>query len=156
MTSRIATDRTAKMAKMMKTPISPPQPLFLSPMFITMVQRTSDNSAKQAGGKSKNSSTVTVVKSIRPSHSVDGTNPFVLCSIILNAFPKGKLYVEVMGSGYIVQLRCNVLVLCRAPLTPVEHCQFTLAEDLALCPFAELCVWLHLPEIFREIRAASS
>lgn len=46
MTSRMATVSTAKAAKMMKTTMSPTQLLLFNPLCITIVQRTSDNSAK--------------------------------------------------------------------------------------------------------------
>lgn len=46
MIRRMATVRTANMAKMIKTPMSPPQPRTRRPMFITMVQSTSDNSVR--------------------------------------------------------------------------------------------------------------
>lgn len=46
MIRRMATVSTANTAKMMKTPMSPPQPRRRRPMFITMVQSTSDSSRK--------------------------------------------------------------------------------------------------------------
>lgn len=46
MMRRMATVRTANMAKIMKTPTRPPQPLRRRPMFITMVHSTSDSSAR--------------------------------------------------------------------------------------------------------------
>lgn len=51
MTSRMATVSTANAAKMMKMAMRPAQPLLLSPLCITMVQRTSDSSAE--GNKRK-------------------------------------------------------------------------------------------------------
>lgn len=53
MTSRMATVSTANAAKMMKMAMRPAQPLLLSPLCITMVQRTSDSSAE--GNKKENS-----------------------------------------------------------------------------------------------------
>lgn len=51
MTSRMATVSTANAAKMMKMVMRPVQLLLLSPLSITMVQRTSDSSARRKNRK---------------------------------------------------------------------------------------------------------
>lgn len=49
MTSRMATVSVAKAAKMKKRPKPPPRLLTLRPMWITMVQSTSESSAERKG-----------------------------------------------------------------------------------------------------------
>lgn len=137
MTSRMATVSVAKAAKMKKRPKPPPRLLTLRPMWITMVQSTSESSARERGEDSGQQNrgeftgkVKTEVKQTPPYNEVEteegGNKSF--CSQVCQ---------DVASSCHTGQGR----VLAQQPFASFCHCDSTAALSRAVA--AELACGAH-------------
>lgn len=101
MTSRMATVRVAKAAKMKKRPKPPPRLLTLRPMWITMVQSTSESSA---GGRGEEGA---VSGGVVPIHFKQKLRPSKL-PLHWGGEQEGQQLVQPSVSGHCLQLSRTV------------------------------------------------